>query len=155
MTRRKIHPNGRGTRFVNAALALAAIAIGCAGPVVRPTAPPTVPTVNYRFTIDFDTGGCPTSAVPSVANCDVQPGEPGPRPDCLKVARGETVGFVSAKPNVGFFLQFDPFKHGTFRPPPGGLKVDVAGTRAKPFTFNVMSDPPEKCPPLDPQIIVH
>lgn len=155
MTRRMLS-NRAATRMARAALALGAmIAGGCASH--RPVPPPPVPTATYRFTIDFDGNGCPTKATSSVRNCDasLQPNDDRQRKDCLRVQRGETVGF-EGKPSAGFFLQFDPFKHGTFRPPPaGGLRVDVAGNGGKPFTFNVLSDPPEKCPPLDPQIVVN
>ncbi len=129
------------------------VASGCAS---APRPPPAATSARYVFTIQFD-NGCPTAAEADVKNCDAgkQPNDPAQRKDCVRAVKGDTIVF-EAKPSTSFYLQFDPFKHGTFRPPVGGMIVDTKGAPAgKPFSFNVLSDPPEKCPALDPQIIIN
>lgn len=160
MTTRGNHPMGTLRRIGHAALALS-ILIAAGGCAVTKPAPKVdySPDGKYRFEITFDERGCPISARAVPQNCSPVPPSSTPPKDCARVLKGDTVEFVAitqgpATPTPGFLLQFDPFKKGTFKPPSGGLKVDAYGIQGKPYTFNVLADPPGTCTPLDPQIIV-
>lgn len=158
MTTGTNHPKGTGRSIGHAALALGVLlaAGGCA-----PRVPPIdrSPGGLYKFEITFDDKGCPLSAEALPSNCGPVPPSTVPPKDCIRVLKGDTVAFVAVMKGgvpspFGFLLQFDPFKKGIFKAPKEGLKVDTYGMGGKPFTFNVLAEPPLTCTPLDPQIIV-
>jgi hypothetical protein len=157
MTTGTNHPNGTGRWIGHAALALGVLL--ATGGCKTPGAIKRSPEGRYTFNITFDDNGCPLSAQATFQNCSPLPGEIAPPKDCIRVLKGDTVEFVAitkggAPSPAGFLLQFDPFKKGTFKPPQQLLKVDTYGIAGKPFTFNVLAEPPLTCTPLDPQIIV-
>lgn len=166
MTTRTEDPRRRTGRITHWALALgAAVTAGGCGAGQAPGAPVRAPAPQaralevryspdgaYSFAITFDAKGCPTSALASLLNCPADASGAVPK-DCVRARKREKVSFV-ATPPAPFLLQFDPFKKGTFKPNPAGETIDAFGMPGKPYTFNVLSDPPDRCAPLDPQIIV-
>lgn len=160
MTTGRKHPMGTGARIRYAALALGVVlAAGGCGAKRLSHAVDRSPDGRYVFEITFTDEGCPVAAKASRQNCDPVPPSTTPPPNCARVLKGDTVEFKAVKKEgtpsaAGFLLQFDPFKKGTFKPPSGGLRIDVYGVPGKHYTFNVLADPPGACTALDPQIIV-
>ncbi len=160
---RRSRPMRMGNGIV--ALAMGVLALtGCATAGGQAAAPPPAaaapqypPTGAYKFTIAF-VNGCPASARVDYANCDpsLPPNDASQKKDCARARNGHKVTFA-ASPGAQFLLRFDPFdQSATTQPPPEGWAITALPPKgtSKTFTFGVLSAPPAKCPPLDPQIIV-
>jgi hypothetical protein len=132
--------------FAMLASGVFATAGGCAsGPKFKSLGP-----AEYVFTVVFE-NGCPKKVAVDFKNCL------DGAADCVYARRGDTVTFVSSTPSNDFSIRFDPFKKGAISSRGGRISEVLDSPRGKSgkvYTFSVLSDPPDKCPALDPQIIL-